>query len=40
LFSIKVIINEKPEKNVAADAVRKNALSVAFWALTPCLEQR
>ncbi len=30
LFSIKVIINEKPEKNVAADAVRKNALSVAF----------
>ncbi len=30
LFSIKVIINEKPEKNVAAEAVRKNALSVAF----------
>ena len=33
-------MNEKPEKNVAADAVRKNALSVAFWELTPCLEQR
>jgi hypothetical protein len=30
LFSIKVIMNEKPEKNVAAEAVRKNALSVAF----------
>ena len=30
LFSINVIINEKPEKNVAAEAVRKNALNVAF----------
>ena len=30
LFSIKVIMKEKPEKNVAADAVKKNALNVAF----------
>ena len=30
LFSINVMIKEKPEKNVAAAAVRKNALNVAF----------
>ena len=30
LFSIKVIMKEKPEKNVAADAVKKNALNVAL----------
>ena len=30
LFSIKVIMKEKPEKNVAADAVKKKALNVAF----------
>ncbi len=30
LFSIKVMMKEKPEKNVAADAVKKNALNVAF----------
>ncbi len=30
LFSIKVIMKEKPEKNVAAEAVKKKALNVAF----------
>ena len=30
LVSIKVIINEKPEKKAAAAAARKKALSVAF----------
>ena len=40
LFSIKVIINEKPEKSMPAAAVRKNTCRVALLLLPTWREQR